>query len=36
MYGVPNVVEELRYLRKYPTLEKVKVIKDTLEYFILR
>ncbi len=35
MYDVPNVVEELKQLRKYPITEKVEAIKDALEYFKL-
>lgn len=33
MYDAPNAVEELKQLRKHPTLEKVEAIKDALRYF---
>ena len=33
MYDDPNVVEELKQLRKHPTAEKVEVIKDSLKCF---
>lgn len=33
MYDAPNVVEELKQPRKYPTAEKVEAIKDALKYF---
>jgi len=35
MYDTPNVVEELKQPRKYPTAEKVEAIKDALRYFDL-
>lgn len=33
IYDAPNVVEELKQPKKYPTAEKVEVIKDALKYF---
>lgn len=33
MYDTPNVVEELKQLRKYPMVEKVEAIKDALTYY---
>lgn len=33
MYDVPNAVEKLKQLKKYPTPEKVGTIKDALKYF---
>ena len=33
MYDAPNMVEELKQLRRYPTEEKVEAIKDALKYF---
>lgn len=33
MYDAPNVVEELKQPRKYPTPEKVEAIKNVLKYF---
>lgn len=35
MFDAPNVVEELKQLRKYPITEKVEAIKEALEYFNL-
>ena len=33
MYDAPNAVEELKQLRKHPTVEKVEAIKDALKHF---
>ncbi len=33
MYDAPNVVEELKQLRKHPTAEKVEAIKEALKHF---
>ena len=33
MYDTSNAVEELKQPRKYPTAEKVEVIKDALKHF---
>lgn len=33
MYDSPNVVEGLKWSRKYPTVKKVETIKDALKYF---
>ena len=33
MYDAPNMVEELKQLRRYTTEEKVEAIKDALKYF---
>lgn len=33
VYDVPNVVEELKQLRKHPTAEKMEAIKDALKHF---
>ncbi len=35
MYDAPNVVKELKQLRKHPTLEKVKAIKGAIKYFVI-
>lgn len=35
MYDAPNVVEELRQMREYLTVEKAEAIKDDLVYFEL-
>lgn len=33
MYDAPNMVEELKQPRRYPTAEKVEAIKDALKHF---
>ena len=33
MYDTPNEVEELKQLRKHPTVEKVEAIKDALKCY---
>lgn len=33
MYDAPNMVEELKQLRRHPTAEKVEAIKDALKHF---
>lgn len=33
MYDAPDVVEELKHPKKYPTAEKVETIKEALKHF---